>query len=341
MVQPSAVLDGPSLTPHASEPLHPRDWVMAQTALSAATRDALSVLVAAYGGLQVKNDEFFIIESRVSPHLRTTFRTFKNYLTKLRNLGLLEIIVRGPNQYGPKTIWRMRLDAFCRNGQMAMALDPDAEAASADGAKGKSDMQEQREDKDLAAGDGSVNNGIDRQEISSEQHLPEGFYQRRVVELEDLVGKQGNTITELMAEVRVLRSERDARGVTDTPTVDDTSEVSGNEPGWDAVLVQVVEETLKEIGAHGLTTPQRGRLRRAEKTWRGAHGGDAVPEEFITFAIKEAHRTKPNKFPGFIVTVIERRVKEGYRGRSTPDEERIQVYLQGRGELRDSQPSRY
>ena len=122
MAGPHAVSAGSSATSISSDLMHPRDWVMAQTGLSAAMRDALSVLVAAYGGLQQKNGEFFALESRVEPRLRTSWRTFKNYLTKLRKLGLLEMLARGPNQYGPKTRWRMRLDVFCQSAQMAMNL---------------------------------------------------------------------------------------------------------------------------------------------------------------------------------------------------------------------------
>ena len=73
--------DGACISETLSVPMHPRDWVMAQTALSAATRDALSVLVSTYGGLQQRYGKFYIVESRVAPHLRTKFRTFKNYLT--------------------------------------------------------------------------------------------------------------------------------------------------------------------------------------------------------------------------------------------------------------------
>ena len=122
------VTDDACLIATLSAPMHPRDWVMAQTALSAATRDALSVLVSAYGGLQQRNGQFYIVESRVAPHLRTKFRTFKNYLTKLRKLGLLEIIVRGPNQFGPRTTWRMRLDVVRQSRQLALALQDAAQS---------------------------------------------------------------------------------------------------------------------------------------------------------------------------------------------------------------------
>ena len=119
----AALSNSTALQPASTDALHPRDWVMAQTALSGATRDALSVLVAAYGGLQIRNGEFYILRSRVEPLLRTKFVTFKNYLTTLRKLGLLEIVSRGPNQYGPRTIWRMRLDVILSASQLRMNLD--------------------------------------------------------------------------------------------------------------------------------------------------------------------------------------------------------------------------
>lgn len=130
-IRQCVVTDEACLITSLSAPMHPRDWVMAQTALSAATRDALSVLVSAYGGLQQRNGQFYIVESRVAPHLRTKFRTFKNYLTKLRKLGLLEIIIRGPNQFGPRTVWRMRLDVVRQSRQLALALQDAAQPQNA------------------------------------------------------------------------------------------------------------------------------------------------------------------------------------------------------------------
>ena len=93
---------------------------MLQTALSNAQHRALMALVHAYAGFQIHNGQFYVVESRVAPYISITFMTFSNYLTDLKDLGLLEMVWRCPNQYGEKSIWRMKLDVVLSSGQLAL-----------------------------------------------------------------------------------------------------------------------------------------------------------------------------------------------------------------------------
>lgn len=95
---------------------------MLQTALSNAQHRALMALVHAYAGFQIHNGQFYVVESRVAPYISITFRTFSNYLTDLKDLGLLEMVWRCPNQYGEKSVWRMKLEVVLSSGQLAMEL---------------------------------------------------------------------------------------------------------------------------------------------------------------------------------------------------------------------------
>ncbi len=113
----------------ASEVLHPAEWAALQTGISLGQRDALHALVAAYSGFQRKNNEFYILESRMCRYLRTSFSTFRNYLTALHKLGLVELLSRSPNQWGPRSTWRMRLDVIISNGQLALPLDVEEDEA--------------------------------------------------------------------------------------------------------------------------------------------------------------------------------------------------------------------
>ena len=337
MGSPSAVVDGSTRVLRASEAMHPRDWVMAQTGLSAATRDALSVLVSAYGGLQMRDGEFYVLQSRVEPHLRTGYRTFKNYLSKLHKLGLLEILVRGPNQYGPKTMWRMRLDVFCRSPQMAMNMDalpdpPEVEVVSGDSEDGGAAAR-----KVAGAGartaQGSASGMVPIEDVNVQLRLLEEKYMSRVTELEGIVVEQGETIAGLMEEVRILNGGAREAGKDsgDGTTAGD----AGPRPAerWQLKLVDAVSKTLEEIQKKPLSQNQKKRLRRAERAWRSSHDGEPVPDAFISYAVDEAYQKKVRRFPGYIVSILERRVREADVSEIVTDAENTAVksYLRRKG----------
>ena len=69
------------------------------------------------------------MESFVQPYLSIAYRTFRNYLSALNKLGVLELIWRAPNQHSDKSVWRMRLDVVLSTGQMALPIE-EVEVAS-------------------------------------------------------------------------------------------------------------------------------------------------------------------------------------------------------------------
>ncbi len=339
MGSPSAVVDGSTRVLRASEAMHPRDWVMAQTGLSAATRDALSVLVSAYGGLQMRDGEFYVLQSRVEPHLRTGFRTFKNYLSKLHKLGLLEILVRGPNQYGPKTMWRMRLDVFCRSPQMAMNMDaltdlPVSEVGVVSGdSKGGGAAARKVAGAGARTAQRSASGMVPIEDVNVQLRLLEEKYMSRVTELEGIVVEQGKTIAGLLEEVRILNG--DAREAGEDSGGGTTAGDAGPGPAerWQLKLVDAVSKTLEEIRKKPLTQNQKKRLRRAERAWRSSHDGEPVPDAFISYAVDEAYQKKVRRFPGYIVSILERRVREADVSEIVTDAENTAVksYLRRKG----------
>ena len=261
---------------------------MAQTGLSAAMRDALSVLVAAYGGLQQKNGEFFVLESRVEPHLRTGFRTFKNYLSKLRKFGLLEMLSRGPNQYGPKTRWRMRLDVFCQSAQMSMNLPvADETPDDLDDGKGREPVTNWRTPGTRAARNPAPGM-IPIEEVNVQLRLLEEKYMGRVRELEGMMNQQGDRIVGLMEEMRILRRRAGSTEVIQYGSdshegVDyrDRGDGGTRDVGvaetckWELELVDAVSRVLSEIGKEPLTrhhrrdcAARRGCGRAIREGWR-------------------------------------------------------------------------
>ena len=114
----------------AAQDLHPREWAARQTALTNAQHRALNAVVQAYTPFQLQYGEFYIVESFVQPYLSIAYRTFRNYLSALNKLGVLELIWRAPNQHGDKSVWRMRLDVVLSAGQMALPIEEDGSRVS-------------------------------------------------------------------------------------------------------------------------------------------------------------------------------------------------------------------
>ena len=117
--------------------LHPREWAVIQTGLTNAQRVALIALASGYGGFQRKYGQFYIVEAKVADYLSIKYSTFRNYLTQLRQLGLLELVSRGANQHTEPSYWRMRLEVTCSTGQARFQMDieepePLSEAAQDD-----------------------------------------------------------------------------------------------------------------------------------------------------------------------------------------------------------------
>ncbi|MDE2688601.1 MAG: hypothetical protein OXI16_14040 [Chloroflexota bacterium] len=303
---------------------------MAQTALSAATRDALSVLVSAYGGLQQRYGEFYIVESRVTPHLRTAYRTFQNYLTKLRKLGLIEILVRGPNQFGPRTIWRMCLDVVRQKPQLAFDMDggdateevetkpmnpsTDADVVDVKVAIEREDKADSVEitppsaDQTTAEQIAALEHILDLQgsalasvhSATNRQRLLEGA---APISRKEFLLEQGVAVEDDHAADAVFGealSVRYGASVEEpTPNYADAVPVLVESARMDGAmsLVARVEATLIEISSgmserkdFRLERWHRNKLVQAEKVWMGDHNGDPVPESVIIAAIRRIDR---------------------------------------------------
>ena len=342
------VSDDAALQSASTDALHPRDWVMAQTALSGATRDALSVLVAAYGGLQIRNGEFYILRSRVEPLLRTKFVTFKNYLTMLRKLGLLEIVSRGPNQYGPRTIWRMRLDVVLSASQLRMNFDeaPPEELADIDARPQDSSPTPNPHS---IAPSPAPSSPASTTESPAYKHAPvlSGGGNRsesvddRVRELERLTKSQEREIRRLRDNVKRLRlllSGEDDIGHRDTSSSAETPLPAPVKGEADSLLEGQINALFKELDVRPLTGAQRERLLSMEAKWL-SRWQKAVPEHFAEYAVAEALKSGTDRFAGYVLGVLERSIEEGYTVQGVPDDANAQDFLRRTGN--DAQQRKY
>ena len=344
-----AVSDDAALQPASTDALHPRDWVMAQTALSGATRDALSVLVAAYGGLQIRNGEFYILRSRVEPLLRTKFVTFKNYLTTLRKLGLLEIVSRGPNQYGPKTVWRMRLDVVLSASQLRMDLDDALPQEPADTDARRQHASPSRNPHFVASSSAPLSPEPSTR-TPSDKHVPVSSSEaersesvdERVRELERLTKSQEREIRRLRDNVKRLRLLLSEEGEESDPQDTSTSdEMPLDVPTEGKVASQLegqINALFEELDARPLTDAQRRRLHSMEAKWLSRWQKD-VPDHFADYAVSEALKSGTDRFAGYVLGVLERSIEEGYTVQGAPDSAAGQDFLRRTGN--DSQHRKY
>ena len=345
----AVVSDGAALQSASTDALHPRDWVMAQTALSGATRDALSVLVAAYGGLQIRNGEFYILRSRVEPLLRTKFVTFKNYLTTLRKLGLLEIVSRGPNQYGPRTIWRMRLDVVLSASHLRMNLDDALSEELADIDACPLDPSPAPNPHLIAPSpapsspDATTQTPTDKHvPVSSSETQRSESVDDRVRELERLTKSQEREIRRLRDNVKRLRlllSGEDEDSVPrDTAKSEEAPPRAPVEGRADSPLEGQINALFKELEVRPLTDVQRERLHSMEAKWL-SRWQKAVPEHFAEYAVAEALKSGTRRFAGYVLGVLERSIEEGYTVQGSPDNATGQDFLRRTGN--DSQRRKY
>ncbi len=123
MVVSQAQLALISVADEVPKNLHPREWAVTQTGLTNAQRVALIALASGYGGFQRTYGQFYIVEAKVADYLSIKYSTFRNYLTQLRQLGLLELVSRGANQHSEPSYWRMRLEVTCSTGQAQFQMD--------------------------------------------------------------------------------------------------------------------------------------------------------------------------------------------------------------------------
>ena len=304
-----------------AEALHPRDWALAQTALTGAVRDALFVVVSAYTGFQLRNGEFYIVESRIAPYLRTSFPTFKNYITKLRKLGLMELLSRSPNQWGERSMWRMRLHVVLSNGQMMMPLhvsekeaipsdvEPEPEVVVSEDVAAEAAVQVDS-DEEKAAFEREVR-GYSVKELEQAELAELALIREMEQEVDGLIER----LTRAVGKVGSLRAaqraelERGAGKKNRRARVAPVSEAKAIET---VKLVGDVNWYLEKWGEQRLTGVESRRAGRIEADWRAGNGGADVPAALLEYAAGEAMRFAEKSRSGYMLRVLEDKVREGY-----------------------------
>ena len=335
----------------AAQDLHPREWAMLQTALTNAQRVALMALVAAYTGFQLRNGQFYVVESRVSPYISISFSTFRNYLTDLRHLGLLELVWRSPNQHGDRSLWRMRLDVIRSSGQLAMSIDmpgvdteemepvdmdvSHVEAADEPGVLEDADAEEA----DQVAAAGSLRSltrgprdwADEEYQAAVDAELERLLALRRPVEvIEDEVKRRTALSDAAQRELVIRRAEEEQppRATRRRLEREARKRVSsqGRRPSPTSAFVQRLNEVLSEEREGGLSRADERKALEVEAAWAERHGDETIPDEVIQMAAEAARERSTKSFAGFMLKVISDELKDyakkGLSGENRPNEER-------------------
>ena len=279
------------------KPLHPLEWVSLQTGLSNAQRVALHVLVSAYAHFQRTNGEFYIAESIVSRSLSITFATFRNYVTKLHELGLLTLKYRSPNQHGGKSIWTMNLDVVLHSRQLPLTLtdatdsfddvQTDTHGSAVATEQIVDSASEVSEDHNLNAtspeaprmADEETISSTDSEEVNANEDDPE---YRRLLSM---------TVEELLSEmnevrISVERLERALEFVRNREEPKQSQHIrrkASNERAKVSIrsgLLTAVEDVLRGFELARLSDAEAARVVAMEADWRTRHPGDEIPRGF-------------------------------------------------------------
>ena len=336
---------GAAASVDSPEPLHPREWAMLQTSLTGAQRDALLVVVSAYTGFQLRNGQFYIVESRVAPYLRTTFSTFRNYLTALHELGLLEMLSRSPNQHGPKSVWRMSLDVIRSNGQMVLPLEQTVENRTPEEQTGdvrtvvaEVAVEELEDPIELDSGvqDGGELNDVDEEIVVvtvkslRDMQAEISSLRRRVRTLDKRVqvldGRQGGLQGNRAARREATRKERKRGG----------NEKKENRAGpavsKPSKLVSAVNGLLvNNFGLTPLTKVEVRRVLEMEADWLRRFPDEDMPDYYSLYAAEQAAEKAERDFTAYMLKVLADSLERGYTERGIPDTETSQRFLEKQG----------
>ena len=295
----------------ASAPLHPREWAPAQTGLTLAMRDTLVVLVAAYAGFQLKNDQFYILESRVSPYLRKSFSTFKNYVTALHKLGLLDLVSRCPNQWGERSIWRMNLDVVISNGQYAFAFGDELSADELDEELDAEVAVDEVQEATITEPIKTVTRAETRRNTRNTRSS------RPVKSLEQIEAQLAELKVKLLSaegEIAFLRCGN-AANLTPGAASRGVSEVKVR---ISSRLADEMDMYLKAWGQGELKASEREQAIVIEADYQRIGGGD-VPQDYVKYAADETLIHAKSSRSGYMLGVLRRKVqsshtREGRRG---------------------------
>ena len=340
----SSASTSPVLT-RLREPLLPYQWVSYQTGLSNAEYRVLRVLVDAYGGFQVRNGSFYVVESLVSDRLHIAFETFRNYVTKLHNIGLMTLKYRSPNQHGGRSLWAMNLDIVLTSGQLPLTLadasDQD-DAIVPDGDEPVNALQVAPEpvqklepgvDEDFnVPQEISVDHtklepaGLDISELSDYDIAEIVEAKRDDPEWKGLLSMTVEELTVKMDDIKGLGDRirvvtRYADRQTNRHT---TQKVPHKTPPRKPVvtikseLLVAFEMVLETLGVPRLSEAEIARVVDMEAQWVRKHPDDKIPKEFVQYAADEAARSSRQDSVKYMLKVLEDSLDRGFTSRRFP-----------------------
>ena len=306
-----------------AEPEHPSQWAMRQTGLSNAERLALQVLVSAYTGFQRRNDNFFIAESVVGRYLSIAYTTFQNYVTKLNNVGLLELVYRSPNQHS-KSLWRMNFDLIFSVGQLPLVASESVDSTPA------------------AADQENVGRPIDAEDAVVEPRVenPDTFPFRT----RDLPNLTDEEVEDLIAEYKDHPTWEQLMSMTPEEIDEEATDIAehwiwwGSHRAWriemrrslnemkqglrrvhiESELVRAINENMSGLRLPALTPAEATRVAEMEAGWRAKNGDAAVPLEYVTYAAGEAIRSADRDYPSYLLKVLQDSLARGFTSRTVP-----------------------
>ena len=327
------------------EPLLPYQWASYQTGLSNAEHRTLRVLVDVYGGFQARNQSFYIVESLVSDRLHIAFETFRNYITKLHNLGLLTLKYRSPNQHGGRSLWAMNLDVVLTNGQLPLTLPDASETDDALTPGG-----------DVSADAPEVGPGPVQELAASVDEQPNEqleFVADHTESEPAFLDVSALSDTEIAAIVEAKRDDPEWKGLF-SMTVEELAvkmdDVKGlgnriavatryadsqengqvkhkaprkTPPHEPVVTIQsdlliTFKGVVEALGVPRLSEAEIARVVEMEARWTRNHPGERTPTKFVQYAADEAARSSRRDSVKYMLKVLEDSLERGFTSRRFP-----------------------
>ena len=262
----------------------------------------------------------------------------------------MEMLSRSPNQYGPKSVWRMRLDVIRGSGQIALPLVQGVEdQAAGEHAVEEQTAEEQTEAKEVEVRasaepgeiDSAVQDADDLIDVDAEvvvaaklvraMQAEIGSLRREVKTLDNTVrelldanqgGLQGNRAARRKEARRGRRRRGDAKTEEDRagPVVSVLSE-----------LVGAVNGLLEDFELQPLTEHETRRVLRMEADWHRRFPEQELPCHFALYAAEQAAKKSEKDFTTYMLRVLEDSLTRGYTERGIPSEQSKQRFMKKQG----------
>ncbi len=289
------------------------------------------MVIDCYTGFQIKNGEFYILRSVVYSYLRTTYRTFQNYLTELGKFDLLEKVYTARNQYTQRTRWRMRLDVIFTKEKKRLYVSeiaekksdsirrkrppPEAESPVSDS---KSETREVRELKErISVLEAQVEDLTGRTSErrgrvfkppakAQKEQTTEKPADKHVPSRQSAQPKRKKSRAARKKQRNSAKNQNTAAKTT--PTQADLAAAVAA----DSTIVQQINAQLRRMkDAPPLSRIQRQDAKEIEAEWMAKNEGAEIPEDFITYALNEAQSSEKS-YHGYALAVLRRCVQDGF-----------------------------